>query len=77
MRGARSAKPTTDGDDRQFGAAEKLTIVLDAIRNDRPATEVCRKHGIDERDFRRWRDEMIDGAARAMAIPGEAPRSYV
>lgn len=76
VRGARSAKPTTVGDEHQFGAQEKLDIVLDTIRNDRAVAEVCQEHGIDEGDFRRWRDEMLDGATRAMSLPGEGPRSH-
>lgn len=76
VRGARSAKPTNVGDEHRFGAEEKLDIVLDAIRNDRPVADVCREHSIDEGDFRRWRDEMLDGAARAMSLPGEGPRSH-
>lgn len=75
VRGPRSAKPTTSAGERQFGAREKLDIVLDAIRHDRPVDVVCRANGIDAADFHRWREEMLDGAARAMALPGEGPRS--
>ncbi len=72
VRGARSAKATSHHDGAAFSAHEKLAIVLDAVRRDRPTDEVCAEHGIDPADFHRWRDEMLDGAAAAMAVPGEA-----
>lgn len=72
VRGARSAKVTEAADGRSFSAAEKVAIVLDAVRHDRPADAVAGEHGIDVADYRRWRDELLDGAAVAMAVPGES-----
>lgn len=66
--GSGSAKPTArpgEGDER-FTAHEKLEIVLDGIRKERPVRSICREHGIDESDYRRWRDEMLDGAIATM-----------
>lgn len=67
--GAGSAKPTErpgeENEDR-FTPHEKLEIVLEGIRNERPAREISREHGINETDYCRWRDEMLDGALAAM-----------
>jgi len=78
VRGPQSAKPTDIASNEEpFSAAEKLTIVLDAIRHDRSVADVCSEHVIDEADFRRWRDEMLDGAEQAMAVAGEGPKSHI
>lgn len=70
VRGARSAKPTSV-DRHPLGAQEKLDIVLDGIRQNRPMKQVCRAHGVSEDDFRRWRGEMVDGVLRAISVPDE------
>lgn len=76
VRGDRSARTTTDGAACEFSAAEKLDVLLDAIRHDRAVDDVCRRHGITAAEFHRWSDEMHDGATRAMALPGEGSRSH-
>ena len=70
VRGARSAKPTDGGRDQRFSASEKLVIVVDAVRHDRDVDEVSRRHGIEPEDFRRWRDEFLDGAEAGLAEAG-------
>lgn len=68
VRGPRSAKPTASAG-HVFDAEEKLTIVIDAIRGDRSVDEVCATHAITDVEYRRWRDELLDGAAREMTPP--------
>ncbi|QXC59369.1 transposase [Aquihabitans sp. G128] len=72
VRGARSAKPTEGPGDQRFAAPDKVAIVLDALRHDRDVDDVCVRHGIEPDEYRRWRDELLDGAQAAMSEPGEA-----
>lgn len=71
IRGPRTARPTaTRGAPGSFSADEKLRVVLEAVREERSATEAAAHHGISADDFRHWRDELLDGAIAAMSPPG-------
>ena len=45
---------------REWTAQEKLTIVLDGLKN-RPIKEICREYGISETQYYRWCDEALEG----------------
>lgn len=40
---------------------EKLEIVLAALRNEASIAELCRRHGIAEATFYRWRQQFLEG----------------
>lgn len=46
---------------RQFTSEEKLTIVLAGLKGDQPVTELCRRHGISQTLFSRWKDQFLAG----------------
>lgn len=74
--GPGTAQPTQDsGLSAGFLAEEKLPIVLDAIRRQRSDSEVAAEHGITPEDFRRWHQELLDGALARMSAP--VGRSWV
>ncbi|MEO7555573.1 MAG: DoxX family protein [Acidimicrobiales bacterium] len=66
--GPHSAQPTS----RSAGvvsADEKLRIVLESLRADQSTGAAAAANGITPEEFRRWRDELLDGAVAAMASP--------
>lgn len=68
--GPHSAQPTSrQGAAGAVSADEKFRIVIESIRADHTCDEAARAHGITPQEFRRWRDEMLDGAIANMASP--------
>ena len=49
------------------GAEDRLRLVLDAERDDRTVTEVCREHDIPVVVYQQWRGQVVNGATRALA----------
>ncbi|MGQ0616557.1 MAG: transposase [Acidimicrobiia bacterium] len=74
--GPDTAQPTQNsGTSAGFLAEEKLRIVLDAISRERSDSEVASEHGITPEEFRRWHQELLDGALARMSAP--VGRSWV
>ena len=78
IRGGRLvAGPGNAQETKQQGASgavsadEKLRIVLASIRAGHNSTDAARAHGITPQEYRRWRDELLDGAVASMASPEE------
>jgi len=70
--GAGTAQPTKQqGASGPVSADEKLRIVLESIRAGHNSTDAARTHGITPQEYRRWRDELLDGAVANMASPEE------
>jgi len=70
--GPGTAEPTKQqGDSGAVSADEKLRIVLGSIRAGHNSTDAARAHGITPQEYRRWRDELLDGAVANMASPEE------
>jgi len=68
--GPHTAQPTSrHGGPDAVSADEKLRMVVESIRADHTCAEAARAHGITPQEFRRWRDELLDGAAANMASP--------
>ena len=70
--GPGNAQPTKQqGESGPVSADEKLRIVLASIRAGHNSTDAARAHGITPQEYRRWRDELLDGAVANMASPDE------
>ena len=70
--GPENAQPTKQqGASGPVSADEKLRIVLASIRAGHNSTEAARAHEITPQEYRRWRDELLDGAVANMASPEE------
>ncbi len=68
--GPNTAQPTSQpGAPGTVLADDKLRIVLESIRSNRNSTDAAREHGITPQQFRRWRDELLDGAIANMTSP--------
>ena len=60
----------TGGDRREFGAEEKVAIVLEGLRGDTQLSVVCRRHGITTNQFYQWRDKVKAAAKEAFSRRG-------
>ncbi|MCP9489479.1 MAG: transposase [Solirubrobacteraceae bacterium MAG38_C4-C5] len=52
---------------RSLGPEERLGIVLAVERDDRTVADVCREHDIPVVVYQQWRDQVLEGATRALA----------
>jgi transposase-like protein len=51
----------------KYSEEKKLAVVLEGLKNNGPLAELCRKHGISESLYYRWRDQFLAGGKRALA----------
>ena len=63
-RGAQVVPRAMDPD--KLPARRKMEIVLAGLRGDRSIAAVCEEHRLPEALFFRWREELVDGAARTV-----------
>ena len=54
-------------DPEQLPSRRKMEIVLAGLRGDRSIASVCEEHHVPEAMFFRWREDLVDGAARTLA----------
>lgn len=55
---------------REFGAEEKVAIVLEGLRGDTQLSAVCRRYGITTNQFYPWRDKLKAAAKKAFSRRG-------
>lgn len=46
---------------RQFGAEDKIRIVLQGLRGEESIAEICRKEGLHQNLYYRWSKEFLAG----------------
>lgn len=49
---------------------EKFAIVIEGIKNSIPVAEICRKYGLSQTNYYKWRDKFLDGAKKGLAGNG-------
>ena len=52
---------------KQYGAEEKIRIVLDGLRGERSIAELCRREGIAESLYYSWSKEFLEAGKRRLA----------
>ncbi len=45
---------------------EKLSIVLEGLKEQSNVSEICRKHGISQSLYYKWRDKFLEGGKKAL-----------
>jgi transposase-like protein len=50
----------------QRSIEEKLSIVLEGIKNETSVSEICRKHNISQSLYYKWRDKFLEGGKQAL-----------
>jgi len=51
-------------------AEEKTAIVLEGLKGEIPVTEICRKHGISQTMYYKWRDKFFEGGKKSLISNG-------
>lgn len=55
---------------RNFTGQDKARIVLEHLKDGKPVSEVCDRHGIHPTVFYRWRDELYENSSAAFDRKG-------
>ena len=50
---------------------EKLAIVLEGLKAEITVSELCRKHGLSQAVYYKWRDKFLDGGKKALMNSSE------
>ena len=50
----------------QISGEERLSLVLESLRSESSVSELCRKYGISQTTFYKWRDKFLEGGKRAL-----------
>ena len=50
-----------------YTALQKTEIVLSVLTKQTTVAEACRRHGITETTFNRWREQAVEGMERGLA----------
>lgn len=50
---------------------EKLTIVLEGLKGGITVSELCRKHGLSQAVYYKWRDKFLDGGKKGLMNSGQ------
>ena len=52
---------------RQFGAEEKIRIVLEGLRGEDSIAELCRRDGINQNLYYRWSKDFLEAGKKRLA----------
>jgi len=52
-------------------AEEKLAIVLEGIKGEISVSELCRKYGLSQSVYYKWRDKFFEGGKKALVSSSE------
>lgn len=52
---------------RKYTEETKLGVVLEGLKNSSSIAELCRKHGISDALYYRWRDQFVEGGRWALS----------
>ena len=63
------------GKPSQMSAEERLSLVLESLRPEASIADLCRKHGISQTTFYKWRDKFLEGGKQALLSNGQAKGS--
>jgi transposase-like protein len=55
----------------QLSADERLALILESFRQEHSIADLCRKHGITQTTFYKWRDRFLAGGKRALMENGQ------
>lgn len=52
---------------RQFGAEDKIRIILQGLRGEESIAEICRKEGLHQNLYYRWSKEFLEAGKKRLA----------
>ncbi len=50
----------------KYSEEKRLEVVLEGFKSNGSVAELCRKHGISDALYYRWKDQALDGMKRAL-----------
>jgi len=51
---------------KRFSFEEKFSIILESFTNEISVQDICRKYGISQTIFYKWRDQFLEGAKKGL-----------
>ena len=51
----------------KYSEEVKVSVVLEGLKNGTSIAELCRRHGISDALYYRWRDQFFEGGKRALS----------
>lgn len=51
---------------KKWSDEEKFAIVIEGIKNSMPVAEICRKYGVSQTNYYKWRDKFLEGAKKGL-----------
>ncbi|OGU29558.1 MAG: hypothetical protein A2X67_13610 [Ignavibacteria bacterium GWA2_55_11] len=58
-----------------MSAEERLSLVMESLRPEASIADLCRKHGISQTTFYKWRDKFLEGGKQALMSNGQTNAS--
>lgn len=56
---------------RQWTKEEKKQIILAAVKSEESVAELCRRHGIHDVQYYKWKRQFIEGGTEALGRDGK------
>lgn len=60
---------------KRYSSNQKLSIVLEGLRKDSSVIEICRRHGITNALFYKWREQFIQGGLEIFENQGKSAKA--
>jgi len=57
---------------RKYTADEKLSVVMEIIKGQKPVSQICKEHGIRDSLAYKWRDEGLESLKQGLSDKGYA-----
>jgi len=57
---------------RQWTKDEKKQIIMASLKGEESASELCRRHGLHDVTFYKWKKQFIEGGIEALGRDGKA-----
>ena len=58
---------------KHWSVEEKLEIVLTGLKGDMSVAQLCRKHGVSEGTYYKWRSQFLEGGKQALTNGKSGP----
>jgi transposase len=62
---------------KRWSAAEKFQIALEAIKEDRTISDICKEHSVAPSQVHAWKKQMLEGGAQLFGKPTVAQKAQV
>jgi len=60
---------------KKYSPREKLSVVLEGLRGDSSIAEICRRHGIAQNLYYKWREQFLRGGIEIFENQGKTAKT--